>query len=150
MSWYQQKDGAVSAAPNLPMDGFSIRARAAVELGQQSENAKSYLDRKTDDAQSYQEKPGTSWPQDQVKAGSICQVIVRDTGFNMGTVLWRSVGLLFEGIGAVGGSCRFLLQGDQSAHTCLVCLCCALSTRQCSHAKEGHNRLRVLQYLSYV
>lgn len=85
----------------LPMDGFSVRARAAVELGQQNENAISYLDRKTDLTQ--KRSPGTAWPRDQAKTGSICQIIVRDTGFNMGSVLWRSVGLLVDGIGAEKG-----------------------------------------------
>lgn len=85
----------------LPMDGFSVRARAAVELGQQNENAISYLDRKTDLTQ--KRSPGTAWPRDQAKMGSICQIVVRDTGFNMGSVLWRSVGLLVDGIGAEKG-----------------------------------------------
>lgn len=87
------------------MDGFLARACAAVELGQQSENAISYLDRNTvaTTVSKPQDRPGATWPRDQTKTGAICQIVVRDTGFNMGAVLWRAVGLLFEGIGSAGG-----------------------------------------------
>lgn len=81
---------------NLPMDDFSVRARAAVELGQQSENALSYLDRKTEVNQ--QVTRGVALPRDQAKTGAICQIVVRDTGFNMGVALWCSVGLLVSGV----------------------------------------------------
>lgn len=83
------------------MDKLSLVIHAAVELGRQSENAISYLDRRTEAHR--EDRIGTTWPKDQAKSGSICQIIVRDTGFNMGAVLWRSVGLLFEGVGANGG-----------------------------------------------
>lgn len=86
------------------MEGFLARVRAAVELGQQSENAISYLDRNTGATVSKpQDRPGVTWSRDQTKIGAICQIVVRDTGFNMGAVLWRAVGLLFEGIGSPGG-----------------------------------------------
>lgn len=78
----------------LPMDGFSVRARTAVELGQQSENALSFLNRKTGNTVDKQTLRGTAWPRDDVKRGGICQIVVRDTGFRRGVVLWRSVGLL--------------------------------------------------------
>lgn len=85
---------------NLPMDGFSVCARAVVELGQQSENALSFLNRKTA-ANSVDKRTlrGTAWPRDEAKRGAICQIVVRDTGFRRGEVLWRSVGLLVDGIG---------------------------------------------------
>ncbi|CAN0092272.1 unnamed protein product [Pylaiella littoralis] len=83
----------------LLMDGFSVRARAAIELGQQSENALSFLDRKTGSTVDKQTLRGTAWPRDDAKRGAICQIIVRDTGFKRGAVLWRSVGLLVGGIG---------------------------------------------------
>lgn len=83
----------------LPMDSFSVRARAAVELAQQSENALSFLDRKTGNSTDRQALRGTAWPRDEAKRGSICQIVVRDTGFRRGIVLWRSVGLLVDGIG---------------------------------------------------
>lgn len=95
----QRQDGVQGS----PMDKFPIYASLAVELGQQSENAISYLDRRTEANQ--QDRQGTTWPKDQAKSGAICHILVRDTGFNTGKVLWRSVGLLFEGIGATGGSC---------------------------------------------
>lgn len=85
----------------LPSDEFQARARTAVELAQQSENAISYLDRRTEGQQ--QGRPGTTWLREQAKAGAICQIVVRDTGFNTGAILWQSVGLLLEGIGAAGG-----------------------------------------------
>lgn len=88
-------------AADLPMDGFSVMARAAVELGQQSENALSYLDRKTAAQQSAER--GTAWPRDLAKAGAICQVVVRDVGFNRGVVLWRAVGLLVGGVSGTNG-----------------------------------------------
>lgn len=90
-------------APFYPLDRFRAEAEAAVELGQQSENAISYLDRKTA-ATVAKDRPGTTWPRDQTKTGAICQIVVRDTGFNMGAVLWRAVGLLLEGIGSEGGT----------------------------------------------
>lgn len=76
------------------MDGFSVRARAVVELGQQSENALSFLNRKTANTVDKQTLRGTAWPRDDAKRGAICQIVVRDTGFRRGAVLWRSVGLL--------------------------------------------------------
>lgn len=83
------------------MDGFSVRARAAVELGQQSENALSFLNRKT--AGNTVNARGTAWPRDDAKRGAICQIVVRDTGLRRGEVLWRSVGLLVDGIGETKG-----------------------------------------------
>lgn len=84
----------------LPMDGFSVCARTVVELGQQSENALSFLDRKTAATSAdKQTLRGTAWPRDEAKRGAICQIVVRDTGFRRGEVLWRSVGLLIDGIG---------------------------------------------------
>ncbi|CAN0333602.1 unnamed protein product [Laminaria digitata] len=93
-------DGQVATLP-LPMDAFSVKARAAVELGQQSENALSYLDRKTD-ASLKATRGGTAWTRDQTKTGSVCQIVVRDTGFNMGVVLWRAVGLLVHDVNGTG------------------------------------------------
>lgn len=90
----------MSEPATLPMDAFSVCARAVVELGQQSENALSFLNRKTAahcvDKQTLR---GTAWPRDEAKRGAICQIVVRDTGFRRGEVLWRSVGLLVDGIG---------------------------------------------------
>lgn len=91
----------------LLMDGFSVRARAAIELGQQSENALSFLDRKTGSTVDKQTLRGTAWPRDDAKRGAICQIIVRDTGFKRGAVLWRSVGLLVGGIGNNKGESLF-------------------------------------------
>jgi len=88
------------------MDGFSVRARAAVDLGRQSENALSYLDRKTANNGADKLLRGTAWPRDEAKRGAICQIIVRDTGFRRGEVLWRAVGLLVDGIGDKGGACE--------------------------------------------
>lgn len=82
------------------MDNFSVQARAVIELGQQSENALSYLDRNT---AAEQQARGTSWSRDQTRVGSICQIVVRDTGFNTGEILWRSVGLLVESVGGCKG-----------------------------------------------
>lgn len=89
-------EGSEAEPDMLPMDAFSVRARAAVELGQQSENALSYLDRKTGNTVDKQASRGTAWPRDDAKTGSICQIVVRDTGFRRGEVLWRSVGLLID------------------------------------------------------
>lgn len=94
--------GGPAATLTLPMDAFSVKARAAVELGQQSENALSYLDRRTD-ASLKPARGGTAWTRDQTKAGSVCQIVVRDTGFNMGVVLWRAVGLLVHDVNGTGG-----------------------------------------------
>ena len=91
------------------MDGFSVCARAVVELGQQSENALSFLNRKTAATSVDKVKVrGTAWPRDEAKRGAICQIVVRDTGLRRGEVLWRSVGLLVDGIGnhAKGGVLR--------------------------------------------
>lgn len=92
--------GSMSEPVELPMDGFSVCARAVVELGQQSENAMSFLDRKTA-AKSVDKQTlrGAAWPRDEATGGAICQIVVRDTGFRRGEVLWRSVGLLIDGIG---------------------------------------------------
>lgn len=94
----------------LPMDGFSVRARAAVELAQQSENALSFLDRKTGNSTDLQALRGTAWPRDEAKRGSICQIVVRDTGFRRGVILWRSVGLLVDGIGDNKGGERAIVE----------------------------------------
>ena len=94
--------GPAATLTTLPMDAFSVKARAAVELGQQSENALSYLDRKTD-ASLKPARGGTAWTRDQTKTGSVCQIVVRDTGFNMGVVLWRAVGLLMHDVNGAGG-----------------------------------------------
>lgn len=93
----------------LPMDRFSVRARAAVELGQQSENAMSFLDRKTGKSVDKQAVRGTAWPRDDARRGAICQIVVRDTGFRRGVVLWRSVGLLVGDIGDNKGGERLFL-----------------------------------------
>ena len=102
MSSEKPDDGGPVSALSLPMDAFSVKARAAVELGQQSENALSYLDRKTD-ASLKASRGGTAWTRDQTKTGSVCQIVVRDTGFNMGVVLWRAVGLLVHDVNGTGG-----------------------------------------------
>lgn len=109
-------DGPAIATP-LPMDAYWVKARAAVELGQQSENALSYLDRKTD-ASKQAARGGTAWGRDQAKTGAVCQIVVRDTGFNMGVVLWRAVGLLVYDVTGTGGRCLFCLLFTHSTKLC--------------------------------
>lgn len=97
------------------MDGFSVRARAAVELGRQSENALSYLDRKTANGADKLSR-GTAWPRDEAKRGAICQIVVRDTGLRRGEVLWRAVGLLVDiGIGDHKGGASFFYVSRECA-----------------------------------
>lgn len=116
----------------LPMDSFSVKARVAVELGQQSENAISYLNRNTSTAPVHpQDRPGTALPRDQAKTGAICEIVVRDTGFNIGAVLWRAVGLLFEGIDPSGGQRLDCWYG----FGVMKCVCMSGSRKRLGHSR---------------